>query len=64
MSHDIVPDSGHWYTRFYMSGCGYRCDVDKLSIETQVYNLLHQLFDTRLVSHIQQPVAGLFGYHH
>ena len=47
-----------------MSGCGYRCDVDKLSIETQVYNLLHQLFDTRLVSHIQQPVAGLFGYNH
>ena len=34
MSHDIVPDSGHWYTRFHMSGCGYRCDVDNLSIET------------------------------
>jgi len=34
MSHDIVPDSGHWYARFHMSGCGYRCDVDNLNIKT------------------------------
>ncbi len=64
MSHDIVPDSGHWYARFHMSGCGYRCDVDNLNIKTQVYNLLHQLLDTRLVSHIQQTFTGLFGYNH